>query len=266
MAAPAASPFADWAVVIVAGDWHAHSGAPSEAFDNARRDLTQAFIAKGFSPADIDQFSARPATATGGRESGSSGERHSRKAAAAPTLSLTPPPLKSDPDLIMTDLRRLTQKAPDGCLVYFTSHGNPSGVLVGDHILSPDAMGYLIDNTCGDRPTVVIVSACFSGVFVPALDGPNRMVLTAARPDRSSFGCGEADRYTYFDGCVLQSLSRVHDFAALAASARACVARREAETGVSPPSEPQLDIGAALRPILPLYAFAAALSPAAAAP
>ena len=38
--ARAAGPFADWAAVVVAGDFHAHSGADSEAFDNARRDVS----------------------------------------------------------------------------------------------------------------------------------------------------------------------------------------------------------------------------------
>src|SRR5665811_1947526 len=41
--ARAASPFSDWAAIIVAGDDHAHSGAHSEVFDNARRDLAAAF-------------------------------------------------------------------------------------------------------------------------------------------------------------------------------------------------------------------------------
>ena len=61
-AAPAASasPFSDWSWVVVAGDWHAHSGGPSEAFDNARRDVTQAFERAGFDPANLRQFSVRP--------------------------------------------------------------------------------------------------------------------------------------------------------------------------------------------------------------
>jgi hypothetical protein len=41
--AAAAGAFGDWSAVVVAGDWHAHSGGPSEAFDNARRDVTRAF-------------------------------------------------------------------------------------------------------------------------------------------------------------------------------------------------------------------------------
>jgi hypothetical protein len=115
----------------------------------------------------------------------------------------------------------------------------------------------MLDETCGQRPTIVVISACFSGVFVPAVAAPNRMVLTAARPDRSSFGCGEADRYPYFDDCFLRSFHTASDFAELGRAVQACVRRREIETGMSPASEPQLWIGAALRPLLPLYGLAA---------
>jgi hypothetical protein len=61
----------------------------------------------------------------------------------------------------------------------------------------------MIDDVCGEKPTVVVLSSCFSGVFVPALARPDRIVLMAARRDRNSFGCGQTDRYPYFDKCVL---------------------------------------------------------------
>ncbi len=257
--ARAANPFGGWAVIIVAGDWRAHNGGPSEAFDNARRDLAKTLVAEGFSPANISQFSARPAKAPAtAAPAPKPKQRHGQSDPApppAPAAESGPPPLKADGALIYSELTRLTRQAPDGCLIYFTSHGNPSGVQVGEGLLPPGALGGMIDQACGDRPTVAIISACFSGVFVPALDGPNRMVLTAARPDRASFGCGQSDRYTYFDGCVLQSLERVHDFAALGPAAAACVARKEVETKAAPPSEPQTEIGAQLRLALPLYTF-----------
>ena len=230
--AQAASPFADWSAVVVAGDWHAHSGGPSEAFDNARRDVAQMFEQAGFDPANLRQFSVRP-------------ERYK-------DLGLT----KSEPQAIYDALADLTAKATGGCLVYFSSHGAPQGVVVDQRFLPPGVLANMLDTTCGKRPTVVIISACFSGVFVPALAGPNRMVLTAARPDRSSFGCGEADKYPYFDQCILESLPNVGDFARLGTTVQACVARREIREGMKPPSEPQLYIGAALKPLLPLYALA----------
>ena len=232
LAAPAAaSPFGDWAAIVVAGDWHAHSGAPSEAFDNARRDVTQAFEQAGFDPINLRQFSVRPELYKG--------------------VALT----KSAPEAIAEGLTELTAKAPGGCLLYFSSHGAPMGVVIDQNFLAPGVLAGIVDSTCGKRPTVVIISACFSGVFVSPLAGSNRMVLTAARPDRTSFGCGEADKYPYFDQCVLESMPKVGDFAKLATTVQACVAAREIKEGMKPPSEPQLYIGPALKPVLPLYAF-----------
>ena len=232
-AASAGAPFANWAAVVVAGDYRAHSGAPSEVFDNARRDLVKALIARGFSPEHVRQFSVRP-------------ERYPHDGVQ-----------RTESVPIVDQLADLAQTARDGCLVYFTSHGSPDGIVVGARLWTPNLMAEVVDRTCGQRPAVVIIAACFSGVFVPLLAGPNRMVLTASRPDRASFGCGEADRYTYFDTCLLREIGAAHDFGVLGRAVQACVARREMDLGASPPSEPQMDVGAALRPMLPLYAFSA---------
>lgn len=228
LACAQASPFAGWAALVVAGDWRAHGGGPSEAFDNARRDVGAALLSAGFQAQNLREFSVRPAR-------------------------YLPRPKSSDVESIYDSLVQLTAQAPDGCLVYFSSHGAPSGVVVGGRLLSPGVLDEMLSETCGARPTIVVVSACFSGVFVPVLAAPNRMVLTAARPDRSSFGCGESDRYPYFDDCFLKSFGQARDFAELGRKVQACVARREIETHMSPPSEPQLWIGAALRPLIPLY-------------
>jgi len=235
--AHAASIFANWAAVVVAGDDHSHDGGPSEIFDNARRDVGAELLTAGFQAQNLREFSVQP--------------RRYR-----------PHPEKTDIDGVYDVLASLSARAPDGCLVYFTSHGGPDGVLVADELLAPNTLGAMLDQACGQRPTIVVLSACFSGVFLPAIAAPNRMVLTAARADRSSFGCGASDRYPYFDDCFLRVFPTTHDIGALGPAVQACVARREAETGMSPPSEPQLSIGAALRPLLPLYALPAAGAPA----
>lgn len=229
-AQPPASPFAGWAAVVVAGDWRAHGGGSSEAFDNARRDVGAALLSAGFRAENLREFSVRPAR-------------------------YRPRPARADLRAIYQGLATAAQRAPDGCLVYVSSHGAPEGVVIGDRLLEPETLAAMLDDACGRRPTIVVISACFSGAFVPAVAGPQRMVLTAAREDRSSFGCGEADRYPYFDGCFLQSFSQAADFAELGRRAQACVARREVETRMAPPSEPQLWIGAELRPLLPLFAL-----------
>ncbi len=227
----AGTPFADWAVVVVAGDFHAHSGAPSEAFDNARRDVGKALVAAGFPAGNLREFSVRP-------------DRYPDEHV-----------MQSEPDLIRSQLTQLAQQERGGCLVYFTSHGSPAGVVIGQGILSPAAMSRMVDDACGARPTVVIISACFSGVFIPPLSREDRMVLTAARPDRTSFGCGESDRYPYFDACMLETAPKAGDFAVLGREVQACVAAKEKATGMEPPSEPQLFIGAQLRPLVPFFPF-----------
>jgi hypothetical protein len=230
-ATAAASDFANWAAVVVAGDFHAHSGGPTEAFDNARRDVTAALERAGFQDQNIQQFSVRPENYPGQRL------------------------LPSKPSVISGSLQALARKATDGCLVYFSSHGNPSGILVGDNLFSPAGLSQMVDDACGARPTVVILSACYSGVFLPAVSDANRVVLTAARPDRSSFGCSESDKYPYFDDCILSSFPHVGDFGALGQAARVCVSNREAAEHLAPASEPQMSLGAAIRPLLPFYAF-----------
>jgi hypothetical protein len=114
-------------------------------------------------------------------------------------------------------------------------------------------MAAMINNACGQRPVVAVVSACFSGVFVPFLKGPNHMVLTAARPDRTSFGCGQSDRYTFFDQCFLQTIGDSHGFPDLGRGVQSCVASREVEDNVAPPSQPQLSVGANVAANLPKW-------------
>jgi hypothetical protein len=227
--AQAAGTFADWAAVVVAGDWHAHDGSASEIFDNSRHDVTADLLAIGFARDNVQQFSVRP-------------DRYPRDA-----------PEQADAQNIGNALWDLSNRTGAGCLVYFSSHGSPDGLVLGDAMLEPKTFAKMLNNACADRPTVVILSACFSGVFVPALKAPNRMILTAARRDRTSFGCGQTNRYPYFDQCVLESWNGSSDFPGLGHAVQVCVAAREKKEHMSPPSEPQMWIGAAVTNALPKW-------------
>jgi hypothetical protein len=220
----AAAGFADWAAIVVAGDHHSHSGAPSEVFDNGRRDVAADLVRLGFSSGNIIQFSTEPGSHPGTDQ--------------------------SDRQTIANELWDLSNRTTGGCLAYLTSHGSPDGMVLGDSTLSPTALAGMLDNACGSRPTIVFVVACYSGVFVDALSGPNRFVMTAARPDRPSFGCGDNDRYTFFDNCWLDSVGGTGDFGSLATAVRACVSRKEAEIKAYP-SDPQLSIGSQIAVAMP---------------
>jgi len=229
----AAAPFDSWAAIVVAGDYRAHSGAPSEVFDNGRRDLVKALTRIGFNESNILQFTSKPA---GDPETNSQ---------------------QAETETIYAGFTRLAHQTSGGCLLYFTSHGVPQGILVGNQLMTPRAFSQLVNDACSDKMTVAIVSACYSGVFVPALRADTRMIFTAARPDRSSFGCGEANEYTFFDQCVLESLPMSPHFPALAYKTQDCVALREKVEGAMPPSEPQLYIGGAIEAALQAYTFPA---------
>src|SRR5829696_6196834 len=76
----------------------------------------------------------------------------------------------------------------DVLAVFLTSHGSPDGLAVvagrRSELLSPRSFRSML-NASGARYRVVIISACYSGVFARALADPRTLVITAAAPDRS---------------------------------------------------------------------------------
>jgi hypothetical protein len=110
--------------------------------------------------------------------------------------------------------------------------------------LGPGELDRALVTGCGTQPTIVIVSSCFSGIFAePPMLRPNRIILTAARPDRASFGCGAGFIYTIFDQCLLGAIDGAADWHTVYDRARRCVAIHEAAMKLLP-SEPQANFGA----------------------
>jgi hypothetical protein len=137
----------------------------------------------------------------------------------------------------------------EACFVYMTSHGDQSGFFLrpGRQMLSPAALDDALSQGCGERPTVVVVSACHSGTFItPQARRPNRIIVAAAATDRTSFGCGADNDYTYYDQCFLQQLDSASTWRDLAEATRSCVQTLEQRLGVRRESRPQLFVGAAV--------------------
>ncbi|HET7843428.1 MAG TPA: C13 family peptidase [Xanthomonadales bacterium] len=135
--------------------------------------------------------------------------------------------------------------------VFLTSHGSE------DHELyvsldplplaqvTPDALATAFADAKIDW-RVAIVSACYSGGFVDALSGEHSLVLTAARSDRTSFGCGSDSDITYFGRAFLvHGLNRRDTLIDAFDYAKREIARREEDEGKTP-SEPQLASSAAI--------------------
>ena len=137
----------------------------------------------------------------------------------------------------------------EACFVYMTSHGDERGFFLrpGRRMLSPAEVDQALSQGCGERPTVLVVSACHSGTFIsPQTRRPNRVIIVAAAADRTSFGCGADNDYTYYDQCFLQQLDGASTWRELAEATRACVQTLEQRLGVHRKSRPQLFVGAAV--------------------
>lgn len=151
----------------------------------------------------------------------------------------------------VANVRRALQTPAGGsaCFAFLTSHGEQSGFFLraSRTLLSPASLERALDAGCGALPTVLIVSACHSGTFITAESRkPNRIILTAAAAERSSFGCGAKDEYTYYDRCLLQSLDGAATWRELAVTTRSCVETTERRLNVRQESLPQLFVGASV--------------------
>ena len=133
----------------------------------------------------------------------------------------------------------------DLVFLYLTSHGSH------DHELSIDQPRLQLADLPAselaallqplrDRHKVVVISACYSGGFIPPLKDDKTLVMTAARADRVSFGCSEENDFTYFGRALFaEALNETDDLARAFELAKTRVAEREQADDFEP-SEPQL--------------------------
>lgn len=133
----------------------------------------------------------------------------------------------------------------DILFLFLTSHGSREAELsvsledLSFRPLNAAALAQMLARS-GIRWKVIVVSACYSGSFIPALRDPHTLLITASRADRSSFGCSNSADFTYFGRAYFeQALSQTDSFTSAFERARTLVSRWEAE-GHYPPSEPQI--------------------------
>jgi hypothetical protein len=107
----------------------------------------------------------------------------------------------------------------------------------------------MLDRT-GIRRKVVVISACYSGIFIPRLADPDTLVVTAADADHPSFGCQDGAKWTYFGDAffnvALRQADNLHD---AYQRAQVLVRERELREGFEP-SNPQLAGGENVEPLL----------------
>jgi len=139
----------------------------------------------------------------------------------------------------------------DVLVLMLTSHGSEDGLAVENGTLpllqmGPAELQHALDDS-GIKWRVVIVSACYAGVFMDTLAADNTLVITAADASHSSFGCDDDRDLTYFGEAFLKdalpgstSLEQAFNKAAQLIRDREV---REHKT----PSHPQISIGTGMR-------------------
>jgi tetratricopeptide (TPR) repeat protein len=141
----------------------------------------------------------------------------------------------------------------DVLFVILTSHGSQAGVEVkaGSHEETITPLNLVTAlNGASARYRVVIISACYSGVFVRPLADPNTLVITAADADHSSFGCRNGNDWTYFgDAFFNDALRHTSNLREAFTSAAALVRKRERQKHLTP-SNPQMAGGENVEHIL----------------
>jgi hypothetical protein len=141
----------------------------------------------------------------------------------------------------------------DILFLVLTSHGSRAGLAVKagrfTETLTPSRLADMLART-GVRHKVVVISACYSGVFIPRLATPDVLVITAADADHPSFGCRDRAKWTYFgDAFFNVALRQAKSLKDAFVVARALVQKRELREHVEP-SNPRMAGGAIVEPLL----------------
>jgi hypothetical protein len=146
-------------------------------------------------------------------------------------------------------LGQVMDKNEDVLVLFMTSHGNQDGSIAIQEqyrtrfALRPQFLRDALDEA-GIRNRLVIVSSCFSGAFIPALQNDTTIILTAAAYDRTSFGCQPERDWTYFgDAFINQAMRQNRSLTDAFGTAKLLIESWEARDNIRP-SLPNASIGA----------------------
>jgi hypothetical protein len=145
----------------------------------------------------------------------------------------------------------------DTLVLMLTSHGNDEdGIAITNGKMPEDALSpedvRKILNESHIRWRVIIVSACYSGIFIPVLKNDSTLIMTAADSRHSSFGCDDTRDLTYFGEALLRdALPRACSLTAAYTAMARIIRQRETDEGEIH-SNPRLFVGPRMQARLPL--------------
>lgn len=137
----------------------------------------------------------------------------------------------------------------DVLLLYATSHGGKDASMASAHwpltvgpLTAVDLAQMIKD--AGIRTRVVVISACYSGSWLGALQADDALVMTAADAEHTSYGCGSQSDLTYFGRALFDELRKTASFEQAFRQAVPVIRLREEEAGKQDGfSNPQIRAG-----------------------
>ena len=158
--------------------------------------------------------------------------------------------------IMSTDLKVIdaTTDQEDVAFLFLASHGGEdvfslSFPEAGTTNLTAEEFRRMLEDS-GIGPAVIVVSACHSGSFIDDIAAPDRLIITAARGDRTSFGCRDGAEWTEFGQSFFDlGLRAERDPRRAFPLAAEDVARKEAADGLTQ-SLPQISEGTEVGAVL----------------
>ena len=121
----------------------------------------------------------------------------------------------------------------DVLILFATTHGDPNSGLAyrdgnnGIGMIAPLRLATLLDDLGFER-RMILLSACYAGVFLPLLTNENSIIVTAAASNRTSFGCAPGNDWTFFgDALINNGLRKPQPFDKAAEEATALITKWE---------------------------------------
>jgi hypothetical protein len=143
----------------------------------------------------------------------------------------------------------------DVLFLFLSAHGDPEHRLSAWQPplelapLTPTALARMLQDS-GIKWRVIVISACYSGGYVEPLRDENSIVITAAAPDRTSFGCEAGRDFTYFGQAFFRdALAKTRSFTEAFEIAKQLITQQEANEKLTP-SLPQISVGRAVAEML----------------
>ncbi|MGH8770423.1 MAG: C13 family peptidase, partial [Burkholderiales bacterium] len=147
--------------------------------------------------------------------------------------------------------RKMNRK-DDLLIIFITSHGSEDhqlSVVLEPMELEPIEPAFLREELAraGIEWRIIIVSACYSGGFIPPLKNEKSLIITAADASQPSFGCAADADLTYFGRAFFaEELAQTHSLAEAFDKAIVSIGAREQKKGFDA-SRPQIEVGAEMK-------------------